>query len=67
MKLTIPAFGLMLGFLFGHGVAVSLDLYVLLGAIVLSHVAIGAVELRNIVVRSARGGLQSPSSSSPHA
>jgi len=46
MKLLLPGVGLLIGFLFGHGSDMPIDLFILMGAIVLTYAGVGALEVR---------------------
>ena len=44
MKVIVPAVGLVVGFLAGHGIETPPDLFLLLGTILVAYVSVGAVE-----------------------
>ena len=44
MKVIIPAIGLIVGFLAGHGIEAPPDLFLLLGTILIAYVSVGAIE-----------------------
>jgi hypothetical protein len=44
VKVIIPAVGLLVGFLAGHGIETPPDLFLLLGTILVAYVSVGALE-----------------------
>ena len=54
MKVIVPAVGLVVGFLAGHGIETPPDLFLLLGTILVAYVSVGAIEAHGSAPSRAR-------------